>query len=141
MISLIDYVGHWKDSPDWTTERQTSAIFLLSKCEDLETEMIADGVIFQTNPKTGTLVSGEVYGGFRPQSCPIGAPHSNHKEGRAVDRFDPNGLIDMWCMANQPILRKHGIWFEAPNSTQGWSHWQSVPYGSYSEGKPMWFNP
>ena len=130
MITLDQYVGTWSGSDDWTTERQTNAIFLLSKCGDLETEMIADGVVFPVNPKTGSQVSGEVYGGFRPQSCPIGAAHSNHKEGRAVDRYDPDGRIDMWCMANQPRLREHGIFIEHPDSTPGWSHWQSVPPGS-----------
>ena len=89
--------------------------------------MVADGVVFPVNRKTGSQVSGEVYGGFRPQSCPIGAPGSNHKEGRAVDRYDPHGLIDMWCMAHQPSLRACGIYLEHPEATRGWSHWQSVP--------------
>ena len=126
MISLSEYVGHWKDSPDWDTERQTAAIFLLDKCADLQTAMMADGVIFQINTKTGTQVSGEVYGGFRPQSCPIGAPHSNHKEGRAVDVYDPYGHIDMWCMGHQSRLKAVGIYIEHPDYTGGWSHWQSV---------------
>ena len=130
MISLDEYVGHWKDSEDWDTERQMAAIFLLDKCTELEKEMIADGVVFPINPKTGSGVSGEVYGGFRPQSCPIGAPQSNHKAGRAVDLYDPYGHIDMWCMAHQPRLREHGIFIEHPDSTPGWSHWQSVPPAS-----------
>jgi len=137
MISLPDYIGPWANCDDWTPERQTNAVVLLGKCADLETEMIADGVVFPVNPKTGTQVSGEVYGGFRPQSCPIGAAHSNHKEGRAVDRYDPDNRIDMWCMANQPRLRFHGIYIEAPDTTPHWSHWQSVPPAS---GRTV-FNP
>lgn len=89
--------------------------------------MVADGVVFPDNPKTGTGVSGEVYGGIRPQDCPIGAPHSNHKQGRAVDRFDPGDLIDNWCVAHQDRLLFHGIYIEHPSKTPGWSHWQAVP--------------
>ena len=130
MISLDDYVGPWAGSDDWTSECQVNAATLLAKCADLETEMISDGVTFPVNPKTGTQVSGEVYGGFRPQSCPIGASHSNHKTGCAVDRYDPDGRIDMWCVSHQPRLRFHGIYIESPDSTPTWSHWQSVPPGS-----------
>ena len=130
MITLDQYVGPWKDSPDWDAERIANAASLLAKCLDLEDEMASDGIVFPDNPKTGSGVSGEVYGGFRPQSCPIGAVHSNHKQGRAVDRYDPDGRIDMWCMAHLPSLRKHGIYIEHPDATPHWSHWQSVPPGS-----------
>ena len=126
MISMDDYVGPWSKSEDWTAERQANAQTLLAKCAALEVEMVSDGVTFPVNPKTGTQVSGEVYGGFRPQSCPIGAPRSNHKQGSAVDRYDPEGRIDFWCMANQPRLRAHGIFLEHPDSTLHWSHWQAV---------------
>ena len=137
LITLEQYVGTWKDSPDWTSERQTAAIFLLSKVSDLEAEMIADGVVFPDNPKTGSGVSGEVYGGFRPQSCPIGKTNSHHKEGQAVDRYDPDNRIDMWCMAHQPRLREYWIFIEHPDSTPHWSHWQSI---APSSGKTV-FRP
>ena len=136
MITIDQYVGTWADSDDWTAERQANATVLLNKCSDLEEEMVADGVVFPDNPKTGSGVSGEVYGGFRPQSCPIGKTNSHHKEGRAVDRFDPDGRIDMWCMANQPALRAHGICIEHPDTTPTWSHWQSVPPAS---GKTVFY--
>lgn len=126
MITLDQYAGVWKNSPDWDAIRQANAAMLLAKVDDLETEMGMDGIEFPVNPKTGSGVSGEVYGGFRPQSCPIGAKHSNHKEGRAVDRYDPDNRIDHWCMGHQPRLRFHGIYLEHPDSTPGWSHWQSV---------------
>ena len=130
MISLNDYVGHWSSSEDWTSERQVNAAALLERCADLEAEMVADDVSFPINPKTGTQVSGEVYGGFRPQSCPIGKKDSNHKKGCAVDRYDHDGRIDMWCFAHQPRLRAHGIYIEHPDATLGWSHWASVPPSS-----------
>ena len=84
------------------------------------------GVEFPDNPITHSGVSGETYGGFRPQSCPIGAPHSQHKEGSAVDRYDPLGEIDDWIMAHQEIARAYGIYIEHPSATIHWSHWQNV---------------
>lgn len=126
MISIAQYVGVWKDSPDWDAIRQANAATLLAKCSDLEAEMTADGVEFPVNPKTGSQVSGEVYGGFRPQSCPIGAAHSNHKQGWAVDRYDPMNHIDDWCMAHQDRLLVHGIFIEHPDATPHWAHWQAV---------------
>lgn len=125
MITLEQYVGI-HEGPDWTPERQENARILLGRCETLETEMIAAGVVFPVNPKTKTQVSGETLGGFRPQNCPIGAPNSNHKIGKAVDWYDPKGEIDAWCFANQDRLEAHGIWLEHPDDTPGWSHWQSV---------------
>lgn len=130
MITKEQYVGVWQASPDWTPERQANADDLLTKCAALEALMVADGVVFPVNPKTGTQVSGEVYGGFRPQSCPIGASSSNHKEGKAVDRYDPDGSIDSWIMAHQEETRATGICIEHPDATPHWSHWQSVPPAS-----------
>ena len=72
-------------------------------------------------------ISGDLYGGFRPQACPIGAPASAHKRAQAVDRYDPHGLIDGWCMVHQDRLAWHGIWLEHPDATPGWSHWACVP--------------
>jgi len=127
MITLSQYVGPHAASPDWTPERQENAERLLAACCALEVEMARGGVKFPDNPKTHSGVSGSTYGGFRPQDCPIGAPHSNHKEGRAVDRYDPDRTIDLWCMAHLDRLQVHGIWIEHPDATVGWSHWQSVP--------------
>ena len=127
MITLEQYIGHWKDSPDWTPERQANALELLSRCDALEAEMLKDGIELPDNPITHSGVSGETFGGFRPQSCPIGAPHSNHKEGRARDRYDPTNAIDSWCMAHQDRLQAQGLWMEHPDATPHWNHLQSVP--------------
>lgn len=123
MITLEQYVGPHKDSPDWTPERQVNAKRLLEECADLEAEMIADGVSFPDNPATESGVSGQTFGGFRPQDCPQGAPNSSHKEGSGVDRYDPLEAIDNWCMAHQDRLKAHGIYIEHPDATKGWSHW------------------
>lgn len=123
MFTIEQYVGIHKNSSDWTEDRQDNAACLITACSNLQHIMEAQGINFPINPKTGSEISGETYGGFRPQDCPIGASHSSHKEGLAVDRFDPNGEIDGWIMRHQDILVKTGIYIESPDSTPGWSHW------------------
>lgn len=126
MITLSDYFGQWWGHPDATQERIDSAEKLLDACSDLEALARAEGVEFPINPKNGTPVSGQLFGGFRPQSCTIGAKKSAHKEGMAVDRYDPEGLIDAWCMNNSEVggkMEKCGIYIEHPDATPKWSHW------------------
>jgi hypothetical protein len=127
MISEADYVGPWYKSQDWTEKRQDNADKLLDSVSRLMIMAMDDGVNFPVNPATHSQVSGKTYGGFRPQSCPQGAPHSNHKEGLAVDIFDPLNKIDEWCMSNLDKLEECGIWIEHPDATEHWSHWQCVP--------------
>ena len=127
MITLNQYVGPHRDSADWTPAREQAATKLLAACCALEVEMVADGVSFPDNPATRNGVSGKTFGGFRPQDCPQGAPHSNHKQGLAVDRYDPHNSIDAWCLGHLDRLEAHGIWIEHPSCTPEWSHWQSVP--------------
>ena len=120
MISTADYFGpHW-DSSDATPERKAAAEAMLSKVNPLLLDAETHGVELEMNPKTGTLVSGAVYGGFRPQDCPEGSPHSAHKEARAVDVYDPHGDLDRWV--SDLILAKYDLYREAPLSTGGWCH-------------------
>jgi len=131
MVTLEDLYGHWIDHPDATPERKAASTAFLLKARKLYDMAIADHVVFPVNiRKTNTQVSGDVYGGFRPQSCPIGAPHSAHKEGQGLDWFDPEGKIDEWCMKNQGKLIACGIYIEHPDSTPGWSHWSDRAPGS-----------
>lgn len=136
MITLEEYVGSHAASPDWTPERQANAVLLLAACDRLRNCMEADGVVFLVNPKTGDCVGGQLhgYGGFRPQDCPQmkpqGALHSNHKEGLAVDNYDPDNAIDDYLMAHQSLLEDYGIYIEHPDSTPTWSHWSIKAPGS-----------
>lgn len=127
MITLQHYVGPHADSLDWTPERQANARRLLAACAALEVEMARGGVAFPDNPKTHSGVSGSTFGGFRPQSCLQGAKTSSHKEGKGVDRYDPRGEIDAWCLAHPDRLAVHGIYIENPDATPGWSHWTIRP--------------
>ena len=130
MITIYEYVGVHANSPDWNSDRQLNAQKLLDICALLETELIAAGIEFPINPKTNSGVSGETNGGFREQNCIVGAPNSSHKEGQAVDRYDPENKIDAYLMANQDLLVKYGIYIESPDSTPSWSHWSTRAPGS-----------
>lgn len=123
MITLAQYIGPWADSPDFDASRKANAERLLAACAKLEAYAVKDGVEFPINPKTGSGVSGTQYGGFRPQSCGEGAPGSAHKMALAVDRFDPDGKIDKWCMRNIERMAECGIYIEHPSATSTWSHW------------------
>ena len=137
MITLAEYVGPYGDSVDWTLARRNNALKLLAACEKLQARMEADGVVFQTHSHTDNIlhprideVSGVTYGGFRPQDCPIGAPHSAHKEGQAVDIYDPKGQIDAWLLEFPLALVDFGLYIEHPDKTPGWSHWSTRRPGS-----------
>lgn len=135
MLTVPEYFGPWLDHPDATEERLFNASLLVKACNTLEALAIADGVVFPEHPRSlskmhwGDVsdISGDGYGGFRPQDCPIGAPNSSHKEAEGVDRYDPGGHIDEWCMANKHRLRECGIYIEHPDATIGWSHWTIRP--------------
>ena len=120
MISLSDYFGPWIDHPDATPERKEAARAMLYKVNLFLVEAEANGVEISTNPHTETCISGQTYGGFRPQNCPQGAPHSSHKEARAVDVYDPFGDLDRWI--TDAWLEAAGLYREAPDSTHGWAH-------------------
>ena len=120
MISIIDFFGKFLGHPDATNERIMDAEAMLEKVNALLLEAEANGVEIQTNPHTHTCVSGETYGGFRPQDCPLGAPHSSHKLGRAVDIYDPTNDLDRWI--TDARLEAHDLYRESPGSTPMWAH-------------------
>jgi len=122
MITLDDYVGPHAKSKDWTPERQTNATSMLERVNALIAESVNDGVTFKINPDTKSLVSGRLYGGFRPQDCNQGAPGSSHKQGLAVDVYDPSHKIAPWCLENLEKLEKHGLYMEHPDATPSWCH-------------------
>lgn len=127
MLTLDDITGPYREHPDLDdTIRDNIRTRLLPACWALEQLALADGIEFKTNPHTRTTVSGAGNGGFRPKDCPCGATFSNHKRGLAVDRYDPDGKIDAWCLAHLEHLVAAGIWIEAPAATEHWSHWQCV---------------
>lgn len=122
MITIGEYVGPWAGSVDWTPDKQRDAKILLERVNNLLTEFQKQGGILQVNQKTKSYVSGETYGGFRPQDCPIGAPKSSHKLAMAVDVYDPMNLIDMWIDKHPDMLMEFDLYREHPGYTQHWAH-------------------
>jgi len=123
MLTLIDYFGKYLKHKDATPAMKDNASTLVATVNKLIAVMQADGVKFYSNPLTGSIVSGETLGGFRPQDCPIGAAKSSHKEACGVDLYDPLGEIDAWLQAHASSLRPYGLYFENPKATPRWSHW------------------
>ena len=130
MFTLAQYAGRHSGSPSWNAARKANAERLQKACARLMEIALEAGVVFPINPATDSIISGTIFGGFRPQSCAIGASNSAHKEGLAVDLYDPRGEIDAWCVANSAMgdaLESCGIYLEHPAHTLGWSHWTIRP--------------
>lgn len=66
---------------------------------------------------------------------------SRHLFGYAADVYDPKKELQEWCKNNEDKLKDIGLWMESFSATPNWCHFQIVPYGSYKEGKSIWFNP
>jgi hypothetical protein len=131
MFTYEQYIGRWYLSPDLTYERVANIQNkLMPAVESLYARLVSEDIEFRTNPTTNSQISGQLYGGFRPQSCTQGAPNSSHKEGLAVDLYDPNGEIDAYLLKNPDVLEEHGIYIEHPDKTPNWSHWSVKPPAS-----------
>jgi hypothetical protein len=141
MFTIDEYVGVHKDSPDWDDEKKHNASLLIDACSKLKEKLDLEDIRFQINPRTGCIISGETYGGFRPKSCPIGAENSSHKQGKAVDIYDPHGDIDTFLLENPELLVECGIYIEHPAKTNGWSHWaiKTSPEDSPRSGHHIFF--
>lgn len=135
-ITLTDYLGQYYSHPDLTTERAANAAALVEMVNQLLSRAAADGVTLPLNPSTGTHISGQKYGGFRPQDCPIGAPKSTHKQGHGVDLYDPNRDLARWAYNHQSEFQELDLciedarWTGRPDAG-GWLHIQDVHPGAY----------
>ena len=122
MITIDEYVGVHKSSHDWNGACQHAAEILLDKVNSLIDEYVSKGGEIEINPKTSSQISGEIYGGFRPQNCPIGASHSSHKLGMGVDIYDPHNAFDDWIDKHSEVLVKYDLYRENPVATLTWVH-------------------
>lgn len=125
MITLEEYFGKFRSEA--TPEHVANAIALLRSVSALHDALVTMGVTLPYNPKTNSLISGSQFGGYRPQDCCEGAPQSAHKQGLAVDLYDPNGEIDLTLYNHQDLLIQYGIYIEHPEKTPNWSHWSIKP--------------
>jgi hypothetical protein len=76
--------------------------------------------------------------GIPEDKIPMG---SKHLYGQAVDISDPKGELAKWCHEHEKELKEIGVWIEATESTPTWVHFQTIKYGSYKDGKSIFFKP
>lgn len=119
-ITQDDYFAAYANHAEITPAIADNADKLLAAVNALLEECIANGWVPRVNPTTGTLISGQQNGGWRPSDCPIGAATSSHKTGRGVDVADGNGSLD--ALLTDGMLEAHGLYREHPDATSGWCH-------------------
>lgn len=129
MITLDQYFGSKEHSP----LQADNAGILLDKVNKLIAET---DLPFPVNPKRGDQISGnkDGDGGFRLPDSKTGVAGSKHKQGHAVDIYDPLNELDKYL--DDRILTLYGLYREHPDSTPTWTHLQSIPPGS---GKRTFF--
>lgn len=117
-LTIDEYFGKWIVHQDVTPARYDNAVELCRRVNEL-LATVPHGTV-PINPLTQSIVGGTLYGGFRPQNCKQGAPTSAHKEGMAVDLFDPNNALD--DLITDAMLERHNLYREHPADTVGWCH-------------------
>jgi hypothetical protein len=126
MITVEDYFKAYTGHPEITPAIKANAVAMLQKVNELRRRASDDGVEFKVNPISGTSVAGETNGGFRPSASTVGAPASKHKQGRAVDNYDPDRRFASWCIAHEDDLRELRLHMERSEWTPSWVHLQDV---------------
>lgn len=109
-----------------TPELRANAQALLGRVNVLLGRMAVWRIAPENSPRTGT----PVISGWRPATVnagiPNAAPRSNHMRCNAIDLYDPEGVLDDWCMDNLAALADLGLYLEHPSATKGWCHLQAV---------------
>ena len=120
MIILKDYFNN--KIAEVTPAISLNGLDLLYKVNRLLADYVTKGNVLRVSPKTGCLISGnkDGDGGMRLQSSGTGSPNSAHKQGMAVDIYDPQNKLDDYL--TDEILTKFDLYREAPESTLGWCH-------------------
>lgn len=55
------------------------------------------------------------------------AKHSLHMAGAACDVKDTRGSLKKWCLENEDLLKRIGVWCEHFDYTKTWVHFQILP--------------
>lgn len=109
-----------------TPELRANAQALLGRVNVLLGRMAASRIAPENSPHTRTPVTS----GWRPskinERTPGAAPRSHHMRCNAIDLYDPEGVLDDWCMDNLDALMNLGLYLEHPSATKGWCHLQAV---------------
>jgi hypothetical protein len=134
MTALISLADYWMNrdltyAKDLSPSIETEAARTVALANQLLNTAALFGVVTPQNPLTRSLVSS----GWRPpsinSSTPNAAPNSKHMLGKAIDIYDPDGVLDDWLLTEkgQGTLASIGLWMEHPAATKGWCHVQTVP--------------
>lgn len=125
MITASDYFRAYANHPAITDEISSNADTLIGRVNLFLDECQSLGWEPKINPSTGTYISGQDNGGWRPPECPIGAPSSSHKQGQGVDIADADGSLD--ALVTDELLARHGLYREHPEATLTWCHLTTRP--------------
>ncbi|HEX6992393.1 MAG TPA: hypothetical protein VF151_10925 [Gemmatimonadales bacterium] len=134
-INIQDYFGK-----PHTAEQARDAAQLLSIVNVLLEEAQAAGAYDGTeDPDTNCQISGAKGGGgdggFRCPNSTTGAPHSAHRDAKAVDVYDPGNKLDAWLdsfgeLGPNSKLEQYNLYREASSATPGWCHLSTRAPGS-----------
>ncbi len=119
MLALEQYFNGLEHS----IEQTKNATLLINRVGVMLSEAEKAGVKVPVNKRTKSIIAGDGNGGFRLESCQVGAKDSAHKQGMAVDLYDPFGDLDGWL--DDIKLFKFDLYREAPGSTGTWCHLQT----------------
>lgn len=130
LLTPAQYFGTYHAHPAINEVIQHAARGLMNTVNSALIIAAEDGVILTVNPATGTIVSGELNGGWRPPECTIGAAFSKHKTGHGVDIYDPKTVFARWCYSHAGALKKLNLSMERHEWTPSWVHLQDIPPGA-----------
>ena len=122
MITIEQYLGKYAIDVNWNESSKKNANQLLKQVNALIDYCASKGILIPINPATGSQVSGQTDGGFRGSTSVTGATFSAHREGKAVDAYDPKEALDDYITKNPEILVKFNLYREHPSATSVWCH-------------------
>lgn len=142
-VTLEAYFQGYASHPEITPDIEAEAESWCSSVNRLLELAEAAGVPLRRNPVTGTLISGEKNGGWRPSRCKVGAKNSRHKTGQGGDLYDPDRLLASWLVADEgrAALVECGLWAERVEWTPTWVHLQIVAPGNPPRPEALFFIP
>lgn len=126
IVTLKDYLmGREEIYPEELTEEvKANAAVVVEKVNSLLAVFEAEKLPLET--KAGSIITS----GWRPpqinSQVKNAAPKSKHMTGQACDIYDPEGVLDEWCLDHPNSLAALGLWQEHPSATKGWLHVQTI---------------
>lgn len=132
-ITKAEWAGPYADHPAvQAAVIQRHGDIICARATQLLRSAVVDGVPLDLNQRLHSEISGAGNGGVRPPDATVGAPLSAHKDGRALDLYDPKRLIMAWLLgAGRQMLETLELYVEHPQWTRSWVH---VQYGPPKSG-------